>query len=144
MAHISALGPQGAYDSDTIVFDEVADEQLGHKAGDLIFEIEAIPHPIFTRRNDDLYMTMDILLTEALGGFEKTIEHLDGHEVLIKKVGVVFPGEVMTIGREGMPRRGSGGQAFGFLHVKFSIIFPKSITEEQSQAVRQILEKAQW
>lgn len=45
---------------------QVADEAIGHKAGDLVFIIETLPHPDFTRRNDDLHMDMDILLIDAL------------------------------------------------------------------------------
>lgn len=44
----------------------MADEAIGHKAGDLVFIIETLPHPDFTRRNDDLHMDMDILLIDAL------------------------------------------------------------------------------
>lgn len=47
-------------------FGQVADEAIGHKAGDLVFIIETLPHPDFTRRNDDLHMDMDILLIAAL------------------------------------------------------------------------------
>lgn len=45
---------------------QVADEALGHKAGDLVFIIETLPHPDFARRNDDLHMDMDISLADAL------------------------------------------------------------------------------
>lgn len=46
--------------------EQVADEQIGHKAGDLVFVIETLPHPDFTRRNDDLHMDMDVSLVDAL------------------------------------------------------------------------------
>lgn len=39
---------------------------IGHKAGDLVFIVETLPHPDFTRRNDDLHMDMDISLLDAL------------------------------------------------------------------------------
>lgn len=45
---------------------QVADEALGHRAGNLVFIIETLPHPDFTRRNDDLHMDLDILLVDAL------------------------------------------------------------------------------
>ncbi|CAM9870467.1 unnamed protein product, partial [Chrysoparadoxa australica] len=72
---------KGMRDGETLVFDEVADEAVGHKPGDLVMVIETTPHADFTRRNDDLYMTMDIPLVDALAGFETTFPHLDGHEV---------------------------------------------------------------
>ena len=45
---------------------QVADEALGHRAGNLVFIIETLPHPDFTRRNDDLHLDLDILLIDAL------------------------------------------------------------------------------
>lgn len=49
-----------------ILWEQVADEAVGHKAGDLVFIVETLPHPDFTRRNDDLHMDMDIPLVDAL------------------------------------------------------------------------------
>lgn len=52
-----------------VVCFQVADEQIGHKAGDLVFIVETLPHPDFSRRNDDLHMDMDISLVDALVRF---------------------------------------------------------------------------
>lgn len=63
---LTAEVQKGMRDRDTIVFEEVADEAIGHKAGHLVFIIETLVHPDFTRRNDDLHMDMEIPLVEAL------------------------------------------------------------------------------
>lgn len=36
-------------------------------------------------------------MSEALLGFEKTIRHLDGHEVKIRREGITSHGAVMTV-----------------------------------------------
>lgn len=43
----------------------------------------------------------------------------------VKRGGITSPGDVMQIKKEGMPRRGSNGKAFGSLYIRFSIAFPK-------------------
>lgn len=63
---LTAEVQKGMRDRDTIVFEEVADEALGHLAGHLVFIIETLVHPDFTRRNDDLHMEMEIPLLQAL------------------------------------------------------------------------------
>eukprot|EP01084_Bolivina_argentea_P091279 164337_1 len=135
---------RGVRDQQQIIFEATADQKIEHIAGDLIFEIETIIHADFTRRNDDLHMSMGISLSDALAGFETTFRHMDDHEVFVKRTGVTFPGEVMTLPGEGMPRTQSGGRAFGSLHIKFMIQFPKSLSEEQQTLVKNILDKAEW
>mmetsp|Transcript_20775 Transcript_20775/g.30762 ORF Transcript_20775/g.30762 Transcript_20775/m.30762 type:complete len:369 (+) Transcript_20775:78-1184(+) len=130
---------KGLRDGERIVFEEAADEAVGHKAGDLILTIDTLPHPEFTRRGNDLFITMEIQLLEALVGFERTIIHLDGHPVLIKKTVVSRPWEVLVIPGEGMPKRNSHGK-YGTLSVKLDIVFPAKLTLEQQDGIRDIFE----
>lgn len=140
---LTAEVQRGMRDRDTIIFEEVADEQIGHKAGDLVFIVETLPHPDFSRRNDDLHMDMDISLVDALSGFDISFQHLDGHEIRAKRDGVTPPGDVLKLVKEGMPRRGSGGKTFGSLYIRFSVVFPKSLTPKQVAAVQEILAETQ-
>lgn len=57
---------------------QVADEALGHRAGNLVFIIETLPHPDFTRRNDDLHMDLDIPLIDALVRYFYTVPSRSG------------------------------------------------------------------
>lgn len=136
---LTAEVQKGMRDRDTIVFEEVADEALGHRAGNLVFIIETLPHADFTRRNDDLHMDLDILLVDALAGFETTFAHLDGRQVKFKKEGVTSPGDVVQLKKEGMPRRGSGGKTFGNLYIRISVVFPKELSLEQISTLRGVL-----
>ena len=59
---------------------------------------------MFTRKDKvDLYAKFEITLEEALLGFDKTLTHLDGHDVRIKKTGVTAPGLREKFRGEGMP-----------------------------------------
>lgn len=67
----------------------MGDEHYDKAASDIIFEIRELSHPVFIRKNNmDLYASLEITLEEALLGFTKSITHLDGHKINIKKTGV--------------------------------------------------------
>lgn len=81
--------------------------------------IEQLPHKIFTRVGDNLKMEVRLTMREALLGFEKTIMHLDGHEVeLDRKNKVTKPGFIDKIANEGMPKADFSGE-YGQLLVTY-------------------------
>ena len=63
---------------------EAADEAPGLLAADVLLVIEERPHPIFTRKGSDLLVHVDITLGEALCGFVKPFQHLDGKQLYIR------------------------------------------------------------
>lgn len=128
----------GMKDGDTIKFDQVADEAVGHIPGDLIFTIVQATHSLFRRQGDDLHMGFTISLLESLVGFSKTIEHLDGHKVDIIKNDVTYCSQIIVIKNEGMPKRGSRNK--GDLYVTLSIIFPHEFNDRQKGLIRQALQ----
>lgn len=85
-------------------------------------------------------MDLVISLEEALLGFSKRVQHLDGHlvEVSSSPEEVVQPFAWKVIRGEGMPRRNVYSES-GDLHSKFNILFPKALTEKQKQMIDQIL-----
>lgn len=129
----------GTKDGDTIKYDQIADEAVGHIAGDLIFVIKQAPHNIFTRDGDNLKMEMVISLLDSLVGFRKTFKHLDGHEVVVEKKDVSFCSQVVTVKGEGMPRKGQRQQQRGDLFVTLLIDFPRSFTEAQKDLIRKAM-----
>ncbi|VDN99046.1 unnamed protein product, partial [Rodentolepis nana] len=101
--------------------------------GDLTFILRTKRHPVFERREDDLFTNVTISLADALTGFSFDITHLDGHKVTLKRDKVTWPGAVMRIANEGMPlfeddtRRGT-------LIVTFDVAFPRDQTLSSSEA----------
>jgi DnaJ-related protein SCJ1 len=128
----------GMKDGDTIKFDQVADEAVGHTPGDLIFVIRQLPDPTFSRQGDDLYMHMTISLAESLIGFEKKISHLDGHEVVVRKNDVTYCSEMVRMPGEGMPRKGNKSSK-GDLFITFNIDFPRQFSSKQKEMIKQAL-----
>lgn len=128
----------GMKHGDTIKFDQVADEAVGHIPGDLIFHIHQIADSTFTRAGDDLTMNMVITLEESLLGFKKEFFHVDGHKVVVTKDTISYCSEVIRVEREGMPKRGSKGQ-YGDLFITLIIDFPGSFNARQKELIKQAM-----
>ncbi len=128
----------GMKHGDTIKFDQVADEAVGHIPGDLIFHIHQIADSTFLRQGDDLTMNMVISLEESLLGFEREFFHVDGHRVVVKKDTISYCSEVVRVEREGMPKKGSRGQ-FGDLFITLIIDFPGKFNEKQKALIKQAM-----
>ena len=126
---------KGMTDGDTIKFDQIADEAVGHIPGDLIFKISQSPHEYFKREGDNLKMGFSITLLESLVGFRKIFKHLDGHEVVIAKDSVTYCSETVIIKGEGMPRKSktNNSNLRGDLYVTFSITFPNGTLDAQKK-----------
>mmetsp|Transcript_31984 Transcript_31984/g.36957 ORF Transcript_31984/g.36957 Transcript_31984/m.36957 type:complete len:369 (-) Transcript_31984:35-1141(-) len=122
-----------------VSFESVADEKPGMEAGDLHFVILQVDvNPVlFTRDGDRLYKTMEIPLVDALVGFKRTLEHLDGHKFTIQVDKVTECDHVMRVPGKGMPRR--SGRGFGDLYLTFEIDFPEELSAEQKAGINKIL-----
>ncbi|KAF1319035.1 Chaperone dnaj, partial [Globisporangium splendens] len=128
---------KGTADGSEIEFENYADEVPGQTAGHLRLQVQTIPHPVFTRDGDDLWMDLTITLKESLVGFRKLVTHLDGRQVEIARSEVTPPRFVTTLVREGMPKMHFPSEK-GALHVKFHVDFPEKLTEKQKEGFRQV------
>jgi len=127
----------GMKNGQEIIFEEYGDEKIGHVPGDLIISLKQKPHTHFEREGDDLKVRIGINLLDAVTGFQRTIQHVDGHDVLISSDEVIDCSSVKVINKEGMQKE-SGG--FGNLIVTFDIAFPsKKFTTEEKTYLRKIL-----
>lgn len=127
----------GMASGDSIKFEQVADEAVGHISGDLIFTIHQIPDENFLRDGDNLKTNLKITLLEALVGFKKTLKHLDGHEVVIEKKDVSYCSEIVTVVNEGMPIKGK--RTKGELKITLQIEFPRDFTVAQKDLIRKAI-----
>lgn len=103
---------------------------------DVIFVIEEKPHPRFKRNGNDLEFTLDLTLKEALLGFSKIIETLDGKKIKIESSRPVKPGHIITYPNNGMPISKSPGTK-GDLLVKIKVEFPSILNAAQKTAIEQ-------
>jgi DnaJ-class molecular chaperone len=104
------------------------------RAGEVIFKLETLPHPVFERAGNDLKATVKITLKQALLGFERTLSHLDGREIIINREGkITKPGEIEKIMGEGMPVYEQSSEK-GDLIVTYQVELPQKLSQEQRES----------
>lgn len=103
---------------------------------DVIFVIEEKPHPKFKRIGNDLEFTLKLTLKEALVGFSKIVETINGKKLKIESSRPVKPAQVITYPGNGMPISKTPGTR-GDLLVKIQVDFPTSLTTAQKTAIEQ-------
>lgn len=131
---------KGTPDGFEVEFENYGDEVPGQTAGHLRLQIQTVPHPVFTRDGDNLWMDMNISLKEALVGFRKSFMHLDGRAVEVSRDVITPPRSVVVLEGEGMPKQHFPSEK-GQLHITFHVNFPDSLTEDQKQGFKEIFGK---
>ncbi|KAI8063933.1 hypothetical protein BC940DRAFT_335655 [Gongronella butleri] len=107
------------------------------QAQDIEFIIEEKPHPVFKREGDNLRMTIQLTLSEALTGFSKTITTLDDRKLKVSNHNAVIqPGQESRVPKEGMPNSKTGNK--GDLIIKYDVIFPTSLTQAQNEGINKL------
>lgn len=120
-----------------IKFPRMSEQLPGQVPGDVILTLKQKSHSKFTRKGNDLYMDMVITLKEALLGFTKSVDHLDGRKVTVSQSKITKPMEVKRIKGEGMPIHNFPSEQ-GDLFVKFTFKMPAALTTSQENLVRDL------
>ena len=73
-------------DGQQIRFSGEGDQEPGLEAGDVVIVLDEKAHETFRRHGRDLLMRMELELVEALCGFQKVVQTLDGRTLVIQTV----------------------------------------------------------
>jgi DnaJ-class molecular chaperone len=95
--------------------------QLKNDKSDLIVVINELPHPLFKRVDNDLVMSIDLKLYQAVFGFDKTIDFLNGQKLHITSSVKIDYNKVKKITGKGMK---SSNNSFGDLYIRFTLSLP--------------------
>lgn len=109
---------------DSIQFKAMGDMEPNKIPGDAIIKLKESKHNVFTRVGTNLQTEIELSLSEALLGFERSITHLDGRKINLAYSGVTKPFAVMRVKGEGMPHRGDPTEK-GDLLVKCRLVMPE-------------------
>jgi DnaJ-class molecular chaperone len=112
----------------------------GPGGGDLIVATKVKPHPVFTRRGDDLEREVPITLREALLGGEIPVGTLKGR-VLLKVPPETQSGRTFRLKGQGMPR--FKGDGTGDLFVRIRHVLPTDLSDEAKAAATRFLDLAE-
>lgn len=107
----------------------------GGGSGDLYVSLEVDPHPVFTRRGQDLFATLEVPMTQAVLGADVEIETLDGTERIRVDPGA-SSGEVLRVKNGGVPNLGKRGR--GDLFITVHVATPELGSKEERKLLEQL------
>ncbi|CAN5298187.1 J domain-containing protein [soil metagenome] len=108
----------------------------GGPNGDLYLEVTVRKHPVFERKEDDLYRDMAIsVYTAALGG-KITVPHLDGSVSMTIPAGT-NNGKVLRLKGKGMPVYGKA-DTFGDLYLTVRLQLHDDLSKEEIKLFEQM------
>lgn len=119
-----------------LTFAGEGDSQPNGGQQDVVFVIEQKPNATFTRDGDDLKMSIQLSLKEALCGFTKIVETLEGKKLKIEQRLPINPGHIITYPNYGMPISKKPGER-GQLIITIKVDFPSSLTDAQRKAIEE-------
>jgi curved DNA-binding protein len=108
--------------------------QSGGPAGDLYLKINIEPHPVFTRKGEDLLMEKRIPFSAACLGTKIEVETLDGKTFKVKVPAGVQQESKLRIKGHGLPSGPIGRR--GNIYVKIAVKIPKKLNKEQKKAIK--------
>ena len=107
----------------------------GGPPGDLYVVTHVDPSPVFKRRGDNLEVEVPLTIAEAVKGGTVEVPTLDGTKKIRVSPGTT-DGSVQRLREEGPEKLSGRGR--GDIHYRFRIDVPKSLTDEQKQAVDEL------
>ncbi|MDI9570019.1 MAG: DnaJ C-terminal domain-containing protein [Pseudomonadota bacterium] len=111
----------------------------GGPTGDLYLHISILPHPLFARDGNDLFVEKTISFTQAILGATIDVPTIDGGTKRLKIPPGTQNNTKLRMKGYGIP--GLKGGAKGDQYVRINIQVPKTLTERQGKLVRQLAEE---
>lgn len=132
--------PAGIHDGAVITYRGMGQTTFPDQpAGDLMLEINIIPHERFERNNEDLHSNITVDCFQAVLGTS-----IDFTTIRNKKVKVAIPpgcqnGTVLRLVGEGLPSM-NRGKYVGNQYLRINVKIPTNLTNEQIDLVKQIID----
>ena len=134
--------PKGAKDSDTIRYQGLGEDILPGPRGELHVQVRVMPHPIFKRDQEHLYVTHKTDIFTFLLGGSIIMKTIDETEISITVPQGTKPGTTFSVKGYGMPDMRTGNR--GIMYVTMQALIPK-ITDskiiEQIESIKQQIGK---
>lgn len=122
-------------DGTKVTFKNVGNEIPGKPQQNIVFVVRILPHSKFQRDNNNLIYTMNITIGESLYGFSKQITLLDGNVADVSVDQCCPPNGTVIIEDKGLKNKDN---TYGNLLVKYIIMYPKQLTDEQKIKLKEI------
>ena len=130
--------PKGVSNGDAIKFSGLGDDSIaGIPRGDLIAQIQEVPHKDFQRDGANLYTDISISVFDAILGTSVIVNTVEETTLDVTVPPGIQPGQMLACNGYGLPK-GPNNNARGNLYVRLNINIPK-ISNEADQATLQEL-----
>ena len=120
--------PAGISNGEMIRMSGMGEAVQGGITGDLYVKVNVITHKLWKREGNDLVITHEIKLTDALLGAKHSIDGLDG-AVEVEIIPGATHGETLRVKGRGVPHIHEKGRR-GDVLVKLSIAMPKKLSRK--------------
>ena len=111
----------------------------GGPPGDLLLNIQILPHHVYTREGDDLYVERSVSYSQAVLGSTIDVPTLEGP---VKRIKIPAGTQTNTrIRLKGFGVKHLQGEGKGDLFVRISVAVPKKLTEKQIHLVRKMADE---
>jgi molecular chaperone DnaJ len=128
--------PKGVYDGAKIrVAGQGSPGLNGGAPGDLLLQVRMKLHPMFERKDDDLYVDLPVTFSEAALGGEVQVPTVTGKVSATVPAGVQS-GQSLRLAGLGMPHLRGGG--VGDLFARIRVAVPKNLTDQERELIRQL------
>lgn len=113
--------------------------ERGGAAGDLYIVVKIKPHPIFERKDSDLFIKKEIKITDFLLRKEIKCRDISGEEFVLKIPNDLKIGEKIKVSGRGMPHFGRRGR--GDLYIKLEIKLPVYLSARAKKLLEDLAEE---
>lgn len=113
------------------------EDRSGGPPGDLYFNINVQPHPVFFRDGDDIYLDKEIALSDAIFGTSIDVETFEGKKRIKVPPGTQSHTKI-RLKNHGVPHFNKSGR--GDEYVKIIVKIPKSISSRQKKLIEELRE----
>jgi molecular chaperone DnaJ len=110
--------------------------ERGAESGDLYVRVKIVPHKIFERKGDDLFVKKEINLLDVLLGTKMEIPTIGGNKIFVEIPANFNLKEKLKIPGEGMTRFGGFGR--GDLYVDWDIKTPKKLNAKAKKIIDEL------
>ena len=101
--------------------------------GDLYVLVHVTPHPIFSRKDENIHLTIPITFSEAALGADISIPTLDGDEVTVRIAPGTPSGRTLRVKGRGVKK----GSSVGDLMITLDVRIPQRVDGEAKRAIEE-------
>ncbi len=131
--------PAGIANGEMIRMTQMGEAVARGVTGDLYVKINVTPHKVWKREGNDLVITHEVKLTDALLGVKHTIDGLDG-KIEIDIPSGASTGEILRVRSRGVPHIHEKGKR-GDVLVKLHINMPKKLSRKAMSFIEGLKEE---